>query len=537
MQQFLSNAIPEGGTKLLIHELRKAIQNKKNALTEIIDDAIDAVNNSPSSIINVTYDKDKRTLKVSDFGYGIGMDSKTCEAIVSKFFSHCFSVSGISKFGLGRFYAFAMLGNHPNIHFRSSTGSGSMCEAVCEVKDIEKDDWTKMITDYPCEKGTHGTEVTIEDVDLSDEELKDMRETYRKHYAMVKSTIILNGEPINKFNPCYIEKLPDGIETPDGVYVIEDEEGMNRASFAFIVTTHVFRKDSSVVRLKTATVSITKNGLKECEKYGDSFAAPNAGIYMGLSSNILNKGNNALEFFNIVMTRGGSGATRMFIKVLEDNDNVLSLNDVKVLGYEPFFLRRFKLNEYKNVNGEGLYDVLADAFKECKGLYNQIGQGKHEVYTVNEVYSIVSNSHNIKTGTPKKVKQRKVCNTIESASKDVHVQYIEHMYDYVTERKLVCRECGYASRAMFDECPNCGSRDIDRTSTDDVVIDVSIPKNEDKKLRIEVNARNLPPNFPNLTKEDILLGVSKFLIEGVEDPLLFEKWNSNIKKYLVRYDN
>lgn len=507
---------PNGTTKLIIHELQKAVQDKTNALTESIDDAIDAVNDSSSSVVNVIYDKELHVLKVSDIGFGIGMSKTVCEQITSGFFSHNFTTVGISKFGLGRFYPFAIMGDYPNMRFRTSTGDGVMREVLCSIPNIENEIWVRSVDEYPCEKGIHGIEVIFEKVNLSDEEWKEMQNFYSIHYSLTNCTIKFNGNPIKKFNPCYIEKLPDGINTPDGIYATDD-------GFVFKVDTHFFTSEKKIVRFKTVAVSITQKAFdNRDEKNGvganikDSTSASMGGFYGCIGSNILNKGNNALPFFNLTFTRGGSGITRLFMKVIQDDDNVFGLNDVKACGYAPFSPRRFELNKFKNNEGKNLYNTIYEIVQNCRKLYDRIGQKKHSTYTKDEIYKIAQETYNLNN---KKAKNSKTCAAVKKASKDIHMKYIEEMYDYVTPTSNTQVNCDEKMNSRFNGIYN-----------------VSIPKNKEKELHIEVNAKSLPSDWASLTKEDILIGVGRYFIEELGNSTLFNKFNNNFISHIKHYD-
>lgn len=501
MKKLNLNGLPNGTTKLLISQLKKAARNKMYALTESIDDAIDAVNNSSASKIEITYDKSSMELTVSDMGFGgAGMNESVCYQIISDFYSHNFStMDGISKFGLGRFYPFGILGSHPNMRFITSTGDGVMREVSCVVPDINKEVWERNVNEYPCEKGiaNRGTKVRFSHVELSDEEIEEMKDYYSIHYALTKCKIIFNGEELEKFNPCYIEKLPGGIYAPDGIYSID--------GFVFKVETHEFKYQESVVKFKLFALHITQRAFDEgFTNKKDSTSAINGGFYGCLGSNILNKGNNAKEFFDLIFTRGGSGVTRLFMKVIQDDDNILLLNDVKALGYAPFYARRFELDNFKNNNGEKLFDHVASVLKHCRKLYDRVGQDKHKGYTDEEIYKIAVETYNLGKN---RVSQSKTLKTVKGASKDAHVQYIEQMYDYVTPSEQ-----------------NNG------------IIKVSIPKNKVNTLDLEVNAQVLPFDWGSLTKEDILIAMAKFIIEEKKDSILFSEFNNSILKCIKHYD-
>lgn len=491
------NDCPNGATELIIHELKKAVKNRINALTETIDDAIDAVNDSNSSTISITYDKETKTLKVSDFGYGIGMTKDICKEIISNFYSHNFNVmGGISKFGLGRFYPFSIMGEYPNMTFKTSTGDGAMHEAHCSISDEKNETWNRSVISTACEKGIHGTEVTFNAVEITDDEIEAMKKYYSMHYAMSNCKITFNGNILEKFNPCYIEKLPNGINSVDGIYSID--------GIVFKVETHNFTYNEKTVKFKTVAVSITQRAFNEkVTNHNDSTSAINGGVYTCLGSNILNKGGNAQEFFDLVFTRGGSGITRLFIKVYQDDDNVLGLNDVKACGYEPFYSKHFELDKFRNNRGEKMYSKLYEIIKECRKLYDRIGQGKHN-YTDEENYRIAQESYNVGNG---KVKKTNTCRAARKASKDVHVEFIEKMYDYVTP------------------------------STNKGVITITIPNNKETELRTVVNTGNLPLDWSTLTKEDLLIAMSHFIIEEECNSELFHKFNENIKSYIKHYEN
>lgn len=496
----INNGLPSGTTKLIIHELKKAAGSKINALTESIDDAIDAVNNTPNSTIKVTYDKDSEKLIVSDMGFGTGIEDFVCRQIISNFYSHHFTViNGIGRFGLGRFYPFATLGSNPNMYIKTSTGDGVMREVSCFIPDIEQDVWERNFKEYPCEKSEHGTELIYTNVKLSDEELNEMKRFYSIHYALTNCQIKFNGEILEKFNPCYIEILPNGIDTPDGIYVIN--------GFVFKVETHEFKYENSVVKFKLVALHITQKAFDDSNliNKNDSTSALNGGFYGCIGSNILNKGNNAKEFFDLVFTRGGSGATRLFMKVVQDDDNVLQLNDVKALGYEPFYQRHFELNKFRNNKGEKLFDHVAEVLKDCRKLYDRVGQEKHKGYTDEEIKRIAIETYNL---SKKSANQTKTCKAVKNASKDVQVQYIQEMFDYVTPVS-----------------------DIDKC-----VINVTIPKNKVRQLNLDINTQALPWDWATLTKEDIIIAVSKYLIEDRKDSILFNDFNKKFINYVKHYD-
>ena len=141
MDKIKNTTLPKGATKLIIHELRKAADNVNYAITETIDDALDAVHHAPNASIQITYDGEK--LVVSDFGYGTGITKEVCKNIIEKFYSHHFANIGISKFGLGRNYPFATIPNHPNMTYETSIGDGIMRTVTSEIPDVDKEEWIK----------------------------------------------------------------------------------------------------------------------------------------------------------------------------------------------------------------------------------------------------------------------------------------------------------------------------------------------------------------------------------------------------------
>lgn len=418
MKEIKFAGLPAGTTETIITQFRKSCKTKSIALTETVDGSIDAVNNTKGSVININYDKVKGEIKVSDYGYGVGMNKETCLAVTESFTAHCFDlIGGISRFGKGRFYPWSIMGKTPNAHYRTSTGDGSEREIIIKVNDIKDDStWVREINEYSCPKGIHGTEVTYEDVDLSDEELAEMKRMFEVHYAMCDSTILFNGEVLTKNNPCHLEYLPNSIDTPDGIYL---EKGI-----VFYVKTLQFKKEESKVRIKVFAVMLTC----KVDNVREESSVGKGGVYGMWGSNILNKGNNSEAFFNRIFTRGGCGRIRYFFKVYEDDENILSLNDVKALGFEPFYPRKSQLNEYQDDKGNRMFNVLADIFSHNCRLYDKIGQKKHVTMSDEAMYAVAQNEYN---GISKKVQPTKIVNSVRQSARDAHVNYIEKVSDYV----------------------------------------------------------------------------------------------------------
>ena len=69
------------------------------------------------------------------------------------------------------------------------------------------------------------------------------------------------------------------------------------------------------------------------------------------------------------------------------------------------------------------------------------------------------------------------------------------------------------------------------------LITISIPNNKEKELRTVVNTGNLPLDWSTLTKEDLLIAMSHFIIEEERNSELFHKFNENIKSYIKHYEN
>lgn len=497
MEKIISenNKLPKGTTNFIIHQIKKSAETSLFALTELIDDAIDAVRGSKNEVINITNDKHNGVLVVED--NGCGMSLEILQNILNQFESHHYADALISKFGLGRWYPIFKIPLRPNITIETSTGNGVLYKGTL---DVIGEDWNKLITESPCPKSRKGTTVTINFVNENEfPEDIELMSFLGKHYAFSNTTIKYNGVEIQKNDPLFTYLLQDGLNTTDGVYV--------NKGIVHQVSTHVFTNNEDrmvVVRfigVSIAAAAFANGTAKERDDespQGDR-AAEKGGIYTILGTNILNKGHNG-EFINKVLTRGGSGSARLGIYIISDNNNVLDLDDVKAKGCHSFMMNKRILNEYKDSESHTkLFEAICRKFNACSRLYNLIGQSNkgHVSMGDEEILTVVN-----KTDKPKYKpnSSSKVCNRLKGdTSSKVHINTIEKYFDYMT-------------------------------SNETGILSVSIPNNSEG-LCIEVNPTKLPDNWNTLRKEEILIAMGKFLMEEIGDANIFNKFNQAFASY------
>lgn len=482
-----STNFPKGASDFIIAQLRKSADNSLDALTEIIDDCIEALGDNSNAKLSITHDPLNRVLTIDELNNGCGMTLHTLTEFFGSFKAHNFVCNFISRFGLGRWYTIAKIPNVPNIHIDTSVGDGVLLHADFSV---DGEEWNTKITQYPCHKNVRGSKFVINDVNEDEFPSDDVVVDFlSKHYAYTNIDILYNGVSVGKNDPLYLDKLPNGCNTPDGLYV---KDGIIHK----IVTEKFVDSDGNEVVLRAIATSITAQALygwiTDNKRNMIENSAEMGGIYTCVGSNLLNKGNNG-NFVKTVLTRGGSGITRLFLKIIKDDTNVLKLNDVKARGFANFFINKENLNQYSNKRGDGLYNFIENCMKICKSFYNLVGQKKHETLNDDEIYTRVENM--LYPTAPKKGTARKISNKLKKyESAKIHIDAIHKFFDFET-----------VGKGLFD---------------------VTIPNNENLP-NIKLNSKMLPDNFSTLTKEDILLSFAKFLIEDIQDKEIFNKFNQS----------
>lgn len=346
--------------------LIKEILTVGDAVTELIDNAIDAKATETKVILN------KENEKFCCIDNGCGMTKEQLEIFATKFASTMNKdVNSIGKFGVGCKYAIVKLADTKvgatatvtswvskdkvnRVTFRLNEGK----EKMFLMPEIEGEFIDKNL------KYDHGTIISIDGInDVKDDrkwKANVTNELVRRYpYIMSKSDIKIeiNGELVKKdFDRMHLCELGENINK-NGVYQIGND-------FTFYVNEQKFTKITD----KNDVMSIKFIGLYVNQEYAtihkEERPYKNAGLFTMKGGKYINTGG--LESHGNSPLRGGAGLMRVLV-IVDGNEEILGVNSNK---NQPIRFTNSELDLYRNEKNKTVNDVLS-------AIFNRLNQVEH----------------------------------------------------------------------------------------------------------------------------------------------------------------